>query len=489
MWDVTPTRAGQQAPSLDPMEPHTPMLARADAEVQRPRGPMGPAYRLITLALLALVTTVAFEAMAISTAMPIVARELDAVRSYSLAFSLMITAQLLGIVVAGVWSDRRGPLPSLVAGQSLMALGSAVAGLAGSFPVLLAGRLVAGLGGGLIVVALYVVIGRAYPDAMRPKVFSWVSAAWVLPALVGPPVAGWLATTWSWRWVFLIVVPAMALTMVAVLSQRTRLQHESDGAETSAAERAGHRRTAWLGLVVATSAGVLQWGAQSLVPPSALPVAATAVGVLALALTAPRLVPAGTLRMARGLPSVILSRFLLTAGFNGGLTFVPLMLVSERHLSPTVAGAALTVGALGWSVGSWVQGRDALLHRRSELVMAGGLSLAAGSAAMAVVAHLGWPSVLMAGAQVLAGLGMGLAMSSTSVLSLQLSSAADQGRTSSSLQLADALGSVLGIAAAGAVFAALHHQQGSDVPVYVLIWSVLAGVASLVVLGGHRSRT
>jgi len=50
------------------------------------------------------------------------------------------------------------------------------------------------------------------------------------------------------------------------------------------------------------------------------------------------------------------------------------------------------------------------------------------------------------------------------------------------------LGSVLGIATAGAVFAALHHSEGQDTGVFALIWGGLAVVAALVVLGGHRSR-
>ena len=475
----------------DPIQPSPAVRARgAGHSGSAPaRGPMAPAYRLITLAIVALVTTVAFEAMAVSTAMPIVARELDAVRSYGLAFSVMLTAQLLGIVAAGVWSDRRGPLPALLAGQSLLAAGSAVAGLAVTFPMLLLGRLVAGLGGGLVVVALYVVVGRAYPDALRPKVFSWVSAAWVLPALVGPPIAGWLATTLSWRWVFLIVVPAMALTLAVVLGQRSRLAHECDRRDVPAEERAGHRRTAWLGLAVAVAAGLLQWGSESLVPVSWWPVVLTALGLIALGSAAPRLVPAGTVRLRRGLPSVVASRFLLTAAFNGSLTFVPLMLVTQRHLSPALAGATLTVGALGWSTGSWVQGRDAFLHRRSGLVMVGGACVGGGIAAMAVVTQLGLPSLLVGLAQVVAGLGMGLAMSSTSVLSLQLAGEGEQGRASSALQLADALGSVLGIAAAGAVFAALHPAHGHDTRTFVLIWSTLAIVAAGVVLGGRRSRT
>jgi len=470
-------------------------------------GPMGPTYRLLTVALLALMTIIAFEAMAISTAMPSVARDLDAVRSYGLAFSLMLTAELLGIVLAGVWADRQGPLPSLFAGQALLAAGSAVAGLAQTFPMLLAGRVVAGLGSGLIVVALYVVIGRAYPDSLRPKVFSWMSAAWVLPSLIGPPISGWLASTWSWRWVFLIVLVPIAVTAVVVLSQRHRITNGSlhlgpvpaspEVANTEpaniepadAVNHSGHRQLAILGLAVALSAGAMQWGADQLAPAHLLPVAVALIGLVGVALTAPRLLPPGSVRMARGLPSVMTSRFLLTGSFNGAVTFIPLMLVNERHLGLTAAGLMLTVGALGWSIGSTVQGHHVLHDRRSELVITGGASLTVGILLLAAIAQFNWHYYLVGLATALSGLGMGLAMSSTSVLALALSAVRDHGRSASSLQLADVLGSVMGISAAGAVFAAMHSPQGSDIPVFVLMWVILAGVASLVMLGGQRIRT
>ena len=468
---------------------------------------MASAYRLLTVALLALVTIIAFEAMAISTAMPSVAADLNAVRSYGLAFSLMLTAELLGIVLAGVWSDRRGPLPSLFAGQGLLAAGSAVAGLAQTFSILLVGRLVAGLGSGLIVVALYVVIGRAYPDSLRPKVFSWVSAAWVLPSLIGPPISGWLASTWSWRWVFLIVLVPIAVTFVVVLSQRDRITHgavhpDAEAANARSGAGAGgsdgggaggghvsHRQMAFLGLAVAVSAGAMQWGADQLSTSHLLPVAVAVLGFVGVGVIAPRLLPPGTLRMARGLPSVMNSRFLLTGSFNGAMTFIPLMLVNERHLGLTAAGFMLTVGALGWSFGSFVQGHHTLHDRRSELVITGGASLAVGILLLAAIAQFDWHYYLVGLATTLSGLGMGLAMSSTSVLSLALSAVRDHGRTASSLQLADVLGSVLGISAAGAVFAAMHDPHGSDVSVFVLMWVILAGVASLVIVGGQRIRT
>ena len=467
---------------------------RPDRKQERPGGPMGSAYRLLTVALLALVTIIAFEAMAISTAMPAVAKDLDAVRSYGLAFSFMLTAEMLGIVLAGVWADRRGPLPSLFAGQLLMAAGSAMAGLAPTFMVLLGGRLVAGLGAGLIVVALYVVIGRAYPDALRPRVFSWVSAAWVLPSLIGPPIAGWLTSTWSWRWVFLIVLAPVAVTFTVVSTQRDRITAGSGADQTVTSDqgvpagRSGHRRLALLGLGVAVSAGAMQWGSTQLAAADLLPAILTALGLAGIAATAPRLVPAGTLLMSRGLPAVMMSRFLLTASFNGALTFIPLMLVNERHLRLTTAGVMLTVGALGWSFGSFVQGHHVMHNRRSELVGAGGASLSVGILLLAAIAEFGWPYYLVGLATALSGLGMGLAMSSTSVLSLALSPVSDHGRTSSSLQVSDVLGSVMGISTAGAVFAAMHNPDGSDIHVFELIWLSLAAVAALVIVSGQRTR-
>ncbi|MGL5860543.1 MAG: MFS transporter, partial [Phycicoccus sp.] len=109
-------------------------------------GPLDPRYLGVTVTVLALVTVVAFEALAVSTAMPTVARELGAVRSYGFAFSALLTAQLLGIVLAGVWSDRSGPLPATLAGQVLVAGGSVLCGCATRFDVFLVGRVLTGLG-------------------------------------------------------------------------------------------------------------------------------------------------------------------------------------------------------------------------------------------------------------------------------------------------------------------------------------------------------
>jgi hypothetical protein len=285
------------------------------------------------------------------------------------------------------------------------------------------------------------------------------------------------------------------MTFAIVSTQRDRITGGStadkavppDGAAT--ALPVDHVRLALLGLGVAISAGAMQWGSTQLAAAHGLPVMGTVAGLAGIAATAPRLVPAGTLLMSRGLPSVMMSRFLLTASFNGALTFIPLMLVSERHLPLTTAGVMLTVGALGWSLGSFVQGHRVMANRRSELVVTGGAWLTVAVLLLAAIAQFGWHYYLVGLATALAGLGMGLAMSSTSVLSLDLSAVCDHGRISSSLQVSDVLGSVMGISAAGAVFAAMHNPDGSDIHVFELIWLSMAALAALVMVSGRRIRT
>lgn len=466
-------------------EGHAPQTSSVD---RIGAGPFAPAYRLITVAVVAMVTIIAFEFMAISTAMPAAAQELDAVRSYGLAFSVMLTGQLLGIVFAGVWSDRSGPLPALYTGQLLFAAGAGICGLATSFPILLVGRAVTGLGAGLVIVVLYVVVGRVYPAGTRPRVFAWVSAAWVLPSLIGAPLSGWLTTAFSWRLVFWVVVPPALLTLVLIAAQASSISRgadTSDAATSGPDERAVHRRVAGGGALVALAAGLVQLGSHDRVPLLSWETLAVVVGVVGLLVVTPRVLPAGTLRMAKGLPSVILSRFLLNGAFNGAITFVPLLFTQERGSTLSVAGIVLAIGSLGWSTGSWIQGLQTFHGRRWVLVSVGGLLLAAAALVMVAVTATGLSVWLFAPAMVLAGLGMGVGSTSLSVLVLDLVPVAEHSSASAALQLSDVLGSVVGIAAASAIFAS-WHTSGGDRHTYVTIWSVLAAVAALAVVSGRR---
>lgn len=459
-------------------------------------------YRLVTLAIVAMVSIFAFEEMAISTAMPVAGAELGAGRGYGLAFTVLITVQVLGTVLAGPWTDRSGPMPAILVGLGIFAAGAGLCAASNAYPEFLAGRALEGLGTGLTVVALYVVVGRFYPGALRPRVFTYVSAAWVLPSLVGPPISAWLTTSWSWRWVFgAVFVPALASALV-VAAQRHRigtrspeggLVGEEDGPAGQEVEpAAGGRsrgRVALVGAAIAASAGVVQAGTADLSRVVSSAGAAVAVGALALVLTAPRALTPGALRLRRGLPSVMATRLLLMAAFNGVASFVPLMLTSQRGLSVGVAGGVLALASFGWTTGAWVQGRDRWHGRRWRLVVAGGVSLTVAVAGSTAVAAAGLAWWWLAVAQAFAGLGMGLATASTGVLSLELAPVSEHGAASSSLQLSDALGSIVGISIASGVYAVLHVGPGQDGGLYVTMWAALTAVAVLAVVAARRIAT
>ena len=69
------------------------------------------------------------------------------------------------------------------------------------------------------------------------------------------------------------------------------------------------------------------------------------------------MLPAGALRAARGLPSVILARALFSAGFASADAYLPYSLIALRDLPPTLAGGITTVGAVSWATASELQSR------------------------------------------------------------------------------------------------------------------------------------
>ncbi len=425
------------------------------------------------LGVVGVVVALAFEAIAVATAMPVAARELDGLRSYGLAFSIFLTTSLLGMVTAGEVSDRRGPVVPFVSASVIFAAGLAIAGLAPAMWVLVLARGVQGFGAGLNIVALYVVVARAFPESLRPRVFSAMSSGWILPALLGPPIAGFLADHLSWRWVFLGVLPLIVVATALILPHLRGIDGASvQSSGAAAATRRRSRLFPALGAAVGT--GLLQYAGHLLTWLS-LPLLLAAIALLVPSV--PRLLPPGALRFARGLPTVVVLRGVFAGAFFGAEVFVPLLLVEQRGLATTLAGASLTGGALTWSLGSWYQGRPNRRFSRTQLVTVGLVLVAIGIAITATVLADAMPPFMAAIGWLVAGLGMGIGITSLSVLVLELSPTEEQGANSAAMQVSDALGSIVGIGTAGAIFAGLHDAGQDNSGVFLLIFGFMTLVA------------
>lgn len=412
--------------------------------------------RSTTWSMCVLIFLVAFEAFAVTTVMPTVSDALDGTSLYAFAFAGPLATGVIGMVVAGTWCDRHGPRAPLSLAVVLFAAGLVVAGLAPTMWVLVLGRLLQGLGGGAMTVALYVIVARLYPALLHPRVFAGFSAAWVLPSMVGPFAAGAVAQHLGWRWVFVgvavLVVPVSLVLMPAV---------RSIGAPETPAEAARRGRLAWATLAAAAVLG-LNLAVYVRLPWS---VVVAALMALAAVVALRPLVPTGTLRGARGLPAVIATRALVAGGFSGAEVYLPYVLTDRYGYSPTTAGIALTFGAVAWAGTSWVQGRlgERLPSRRAIVLGAALLVVAVSGVTLVVAAHL--PPALAIGSWTVAGAGMGLIYARLTVLVLAYSSPGSQGTHSSALSIADSIGAALALALTGLAFTtALAAVAGPDVP-------------------------
>ncbi|WIB35346.1 MFS transporter [Curtobacterium sp. MCJR17_043] len=308
-----------------------------------------PRYLVATIGMVAIVAVSAFQNLAMTTIMPVISEELHGETLYSLSFAAPLAAGVPGMVLAGNWTDRAGGRVVAWVSASLFAIGTAVVMVAPTMPVFLAGRLVEGFGAGAIDVVLYVLVARVFPADLHGSVFAGFAAAWVVPALVGPAVAGIVTDALGWHWVF---AGALVIAVVAFACLVPTLRHLRPPAPEARPPWQG-RRIAWS---VAASAAVLLLNTAPDLP---LAVRFVAVGVgLVGAWTALRpLLPRRTFTGGAGLPSVVLLRGVLAAGFFGSEAYVPFLLQAQHGLEPSAAGLALTVAALSWAGASWLHGR------------------------------------------------------------------------------------------------------------------------------------
>lgn len=431
------------------------------------------AHWRLTTGLVLTVSMTAFEALAVATALPAVVQDLGGLHLYGWAFSGFMLANLLGISVAGGAADRRGVRLPFIAGSLLFTGGLLCAGAATSMLAVVASRVAQGLGAGALSAVAYVVIARGYEPEARPHMMALLSSAWVVPGLIGPAIAGVIAEQWHWRWVFLALAPLTAVAAALVVPGLRQLRPAEPAAGENAAPAA---------LVLAAAAGVVLAAPQ--IETRAIALAGAAAGTLVALAALRRLLPAGTLVARPGLPATIATIGLLSAAFFGAEAFLPLTLNTLRGQSVMVAGLALTAATLTWTAGAWVQARLAQRYSRRSLILAGLWIMLAGLAGLVAVLDPAVPVAAAIGSWAVAGLGIGIAYSTTAVVVLEAAPKGGEGAASAALQLANVLGAAVGTGLGGALVAVATEAQRSTaaalfaVDVFVLLIAALSIAAA-----------
>lgn len=435
------------------------------------------------------VLAIAFESMSVGTAMPAAARDLGQQELYAWVFSLFVIGMMTTTVIGGRVADRYGPVLPLYAGFAVFGVGLLVSGLAPSMAALLIGRTLQGIGSGAINIGWAVVLAHAFDASERPRLMGIFSTCWVVPSFIGPPIAAWLTNTLSWHWVFFSVVPllliASALCFRPLAALRKEHQLDADGEQPKPVPY-------WSAIATGLGVAALQFGGQQFAEAKGpLPLTvwvALAVGVALLTVGVPPLLPARDDREQKSsrvrsqhssLLWVLGARFLLSGPFFGAQSFLALMMVEQHEWSLFLAGALLTVGAVGWTTGSWIQSRRISWLPRGRIIHLGtglqtlSLVLVGIGAAMPDLWGLvvaGW---------IIAGLSMGLGVTSTNLAVISLSAPLSQGRNNAALGVSDSLGSSVLVAVAGTIYAA-WHPTGQ----LTLTYGILMGAMAVTALVG-----
>nr|WP_194241449.1 MFS transporter [Galbitalea soli] len=433
---------------------------------------------MVTLGAFALCFLAAFENLAVTTVMPTISRELNGAELYAVAFAGPLALGVVGMVVAGAWSDRTGPRTPLISAAVLFLLGIAVAGAAPTMAWLVVGRLLYGMAGGAVTVTLYVVVARAYPEELRPRMFGGFAAMWILPALVGPAIAGAVASAVGWRWVFFgVLALVVAATGMIVPATRGIRRSDSDAGWQPA-------RIAWS---VVLAIAVLALSLSSQVGGLATPAVAL-VAIVLVAIAVRPLIPPGTLRSRRGLPSVVLTRAAVSGAYFGGEIYLPYLFTVRDGLSPALAGLSLTGAGVAWGLTSLWQGRRGASSDPRAGIRWGALAVLVSLATGLLTVALGLPPWVAIAGWTIGGAGMGACWPRLAVLALGYSAPEEQGFTSSALAIADAIGPGVVLATVGIVFDAVRPADTLLAFALVFAASVLVAALGIVVSARVRPR-
>lgn len=267
-----------------------------------------------------------------------------------LRLNLAITAYLVSLAIflpaSGWLADRFGPRRVFCMAITVFSLASGLCALANSLEMLVACRVLQGLGGAMMVPVGRLILLRSIAPSQMITAMVWFTVPPVIGRLLGPLVGGAMVTWLSWPWIFLINVPIGALAIALSLT----LMEEGEAPEAhSAFDGLGFLL---LGAGLAALLAALESAGSGLLPGrTAAALAVAGAGLMAAYVAHSRrraqpLIDLGILRYPTFFTAVVGGAPLRLA--IGALPFLlPLLLQLGFGLSPLDAGLLTVATALG----------------------------------------------------------------------------------------------------------------------------------------------
>ncbi len=409
----------------------------------------GPDLRALTIGLILLLGSNAFEIIGSATAMPAVLDDVGGVGAYGWAIAAPLVAAVLAAPFGGRLADRWGTLRPLVLTLVLFAVGLLAAALAPSMQTVALGRFLQGLGAGGSMSLQLVIIARYVPLRLRPLMLGAISTVFIVPGLVGPSISAAVAESIGWRWIFGGIIPVVALCaalLVPEIARRPPLEKGTPATAPSGPAWGPLLLAAGLGLgVVAGSASDLRW----------LPLAG--VGLVIGVIGARATMPAGTWRAKPGIPAAVAVGLAIAFAYLTMESFLPLLLRELKGQPLILAGMPLTAAAIFWTSGAWYQARLAP-ERRPRVAAFGGFVSAVGLAMAASLVFDAVPFWIAYPATAIGAFGCGLAFTICQTVAVEFAPPGQEGEATAGVQLANLLGAAVGTSVTAIVIAHLESR-------------------------------
>jgi EmrB/QacA subfamily drug resistance transporter len=396
----------------------------------------------------------------VNLALPSIGRELDiSIESSRWVVQAFLLVNAVLLLPAGRLGDLLGHGRVYLIGFALFGVTSFACGLAGSFPVLVAARILQGIGAAMLIAVAPALLTTSFPPEKRGRALGVMSTATYVGLTISPPLTGLIISALDWRWTFYLMAPASALICglgLVCLPRGTRAERVRFDGRGTAALMAG------LPLALLFLSKARSWGLAS---PWSLGTGLAGLAGLVLFVVLQRRAAAPLLDLNL-FRSRVFTWSVLSAVFNYVALFtavllMPFYLEEGLDLPPARVGLVLVAQplamALSASPSGWLSDR---IGTRG-LAFAGMIVVAIGLAGMATLGPES--SIWLAAAWLgLVGLGTGIFISPNSSALMGAAPRALQGTAGSVMAESRTMGMLLGVAASTAVFEAAGGRTGAE---------------------------
>jgi EmrB/QacA subfamily drug resistance transporter len=411
---------------------------------------------LTIIAILLSMFMAAMEATVVATALPSVVADLDGLELYGWVTASYLLATTVTIPLWGKLSDQWGRKQTLLTGLSVFLLGSIACAVSRTMAMLIAFRVVQGLGSGALQPVALTVVGDLFTLEERSRIQGLFGAVWGFAGIVGPLVGGVIVHALSWHWVFWINLPPCVLSAWLLI---TFYAPEGATGERHRLDLAG---AFWLTVaVIALLAGV-----SGVHPVFTLP--ASALALIAFVRVEQKaeepILPLSLFRVPAIAGSSVCSA-LMGSAMMALITYTPLFAQATRHVTATEAGATIAPMLIGWPLAATLGGR--ILPRIGyRILVRGGLTLVGISSVVAcfLVAR---EAPLSAFRVTIFFFGAGMGFANTALI-IAVQQAVEFGERGVATASAMFFRNVGGAVAAGGLGVVLAHAVGPELPPEVL---------------------